>query len=91
MIACEASDGSAWWKKAQGRDSWKTVIKEAKAHKGLQCQIRGRDVRFNILIDYEECPIQEASKHYACSLLGLPFNLKMEAAHSFKMTGRLLD
>jgi hypothetical protein len=26
---------TAWWKKAQDRDSWKAVIKEAKAHKGL--------------------------------------------------------
>jgi hypothetical protein len=26
---------TAWWKKAQESDSWKTVIKEAKAHKGL--------------------------------------------------------
>jgi hypothetical protein len=26
---------AAWWKKAQDRDSWKAVIKEAKAHKGL--------------------------------------------------------
>jgi hypothetical protein len=25
---------TAWWKKAQDRDSWKAVIKEAKAHKG---------------------------------------------------------
>jgi hypothetical protein len=47
MMASETSDGSkygqhgmkktlkvtAWWKKAQDRDSWKAVIKEAKAHK----------------------------------------------------------
>jgi hypothetical protein len=26
---------TAWWKKAQDTDSWKAVIKEAKAHKGL--------------------------------------------------------
>jgi hypothetical protein len=26
---------TAWWKKAQDRDSWKAVIKEAKPHKGL--------------------------------------------------------
>jgi hypothetical protein len=26
---------TAWWKKAQDRNSWKAVIKEAKAHKGL--------------------------------------------------------
>jgi hypothetical protein len=26
---------TAWWTKAQDRDSWKAVIKEAKAHKGL--------------------------------------------------------
>jgi hypothetical protein len=26
---------TAWCKKTQGRDSWKAVIKEAKAHKGL--------------------------------------------------------
>jgi hypothetical protein len=26
---------TAWWKKAQDRDSWKAVIKEAKARKGL--------------------------------------------------------
>jgi hypothetical protein len=26
---------TAWWKKAQDRDSWKAVIKEAKAHKAL--------------------------------------------------------
>jgi hypothetical protein len=31
---------TAWWKKAQDRDSWKAAIKAAKAHKGLQCQIR---------------------------------------------------
>lgn len=28
---------------AQGKDSWKAVIKEAKAHEGLKCQIRVRD------------------------------------------------
>jgi hypothetical protein len=26
---------TAWWKKAHDRDTWKAVIKEAKAHKGL--------------------------------------------------------
>jgi hypothetical protein len=26
---------TAWWEKAQDRDSLKAVIKEAKAHKGL--------------------------------------------------------
>jgi hypothetical protein len=26
---------TVWWKKAQDRDRWKAVIKEAKAHKGL--------------------------------------------------------
>jgi hypothetical protein len=26
---------TAWWKKAQDRDSWKALIKEAKVHKGL--------------------------------------------------------
>jgi hypothetical protein len=26
---------TAWWKKAQERNSWKAVIKKAKAHKGL--------------------------------------------------------
>jgi hypothetical protein len=26
---------TAWWKKAQDRDSWKAVVKEAKAHKWL--------------------------------------------------------
>jgi hypothetical protein len=26
---------TVWWKWAQDRDSWKAVIKEAKAHKGL--------------------------------------------------------
>jgi hypothetical protein len=26
---------TAWWKKAQDRDSWKAVIKEATAHRGL--------------------------------------------------------
>jgi hypothetical protein len=26
---------TAWWKKAQDRDSWKAVVKEAKADKGL--------------------------------------------------------
>jgi hypothetical protein len=35
MAASELSDGSAWWKKAQDRDSWKAVITEAKAHKEL--------------------------------------------------------
>jgi hypothetical protein len=58
MMASETSDGSkygqhdlktlkvtAWWKKAQDRDSWKAVIKEAKAHKGLWRQIRRRRKR----------------------------------------------
>jgi hypothetical protein len=35
MTVSEISDGSGWWKKAQDRDSWKAVIKEAKTHKGL--------------------------------------------------------
>jgi hypothetical protein len=35
MTASDISDGSAWWKKAQDRDIWKAVIKEANAHKGL--------------------------------------------------------
>jgi hypothetical protein len=26
---------TVWWEKAQDRDSWKAVIKETKAHKGL--------------------------------------------------------
>jgi hypothetical protein len=30
---------TAWWKKAQDRDSWKAVIQEAKGHKGILRQI----------------------------------------------------
>jgi hypothetical protein len=42
------------WKKAQDREGGKAVIREAKAHNGLQCQRRGGEVlqtRKNCLYD----------------------------------------